>query len=337
MSPFSGQTVCVTGAGGYIGSWIVKLLLEKGYTVRGTIRNLDDPKNCHLRELYGAKERLNLFKADLLDYQSLLIAMNGCNGVFHTAFLMTNSREEIMELVPDEGARNVIKAAVETKVGRVVFTSSVGTVTMDPNRSPNTIIDDSCWSDLQYCKKTNNWYCYGKMVAEKAAWEEAHERRMDLVVINPALVVGPSLQSKLSPSFNHILGYLNGYNKTYDNKVQSYVHVIDVAKAHILVYETPTATGRYLCGGSVLHRGDVADILAKFFPEYPVPTKCMDYGESRVKPFKLSNQKLLDLGLVFIPVEQGLYETVKYLQENGHLSIATHLARLVQLLFVLPA
>ncbi|XP_047339768.1 cinnamoyl-CoA reductase 1-like [Impatiens glandulifera] len=321
MLPFSGQTVCVTGAGGFIASWIVKLLLEKGYTVRGTVRNLDDPKNCYLRELYGAKERLHMFKADLLDYQSLLRAMNGCNGVFHTAFPMNNSREE-MELVADEGARNVIKAAAETKVGRVVFTSSIGAVTMDPNRSPNTIVDDSCWSDLQYCKKTNNWYCYGKMVAEKVAWEEAQERRVNLVVINPVVVLGPLLQSNLNPSTGHILRYLNGCNKTYDNEVQSYVHVIDVAKAHILVYETPTSTGRYLCGESVLHRGDVADILAKHFPEYPIPTKCMDYGKSRVKPFKLSNQKLLDLGLVFIPVEQGLYETVKYLQEKGHLPIA---------------
>ncbi|GLT53967.1 hypothetical protein SLA2020_272010 [Shorea laevis] len=84
-SSASGLTVCVTGAGGFIASWIVKLLLEKGYTVKGTLRNPDDPKNAHLKELEGAKERLTLWKTDLLDYESLKAAIDGCDGVIHTA------------------------------------------------------------------------------------------------------------------------------------------------------------------------------------------------------------------------------------------------------------
>ncbi|KAH8522597.1 hypothetical protein H0E87_003294, partial [Populus deltoides] len=80
------QTVCVTGAGGFIASWIVKLLLEKGYSVKGTVRKPADPKNSHLRELEGAQERLTLCKADILDYESLKEAIDqGCDGVFHTA------------------------------------------------------------------------------------------------------------------------------------------------------------------------------------------------------------------------------------------------------------
>ncbi|CAL5444198.1 unnamed protein product [Camellia sinensis] len=90
MPSVSGQTVCVTGAGGFIASWIVKLLLEKGYSVRGTVRNPDDPKNSHLRELEGANERLTLCRADLLDFESLRKAINGCDGVFHTASPVTN-------------------------------------------------------------------------------------------------------------------------------------------------------------------------------------------------------------------------------------------------------
>lgn len=114
----SGQTVCVTGAGGFIASWLVKLLLARGYTVRGTVRNpgpcffshtclfcityvesfifsdrllsVDDPKNAHLRALEGAKERLALVKADLLDSDGLHVAINGCDGVFHTASPVTD-------------------------------------------------------------------------------------------------------------------------------------------------------------------------------------------------------------------------------------------------------
>ncbi|GMP34478.1 hypothetical protein CsSME_00007326 [Camellia sinensis var. sinensis] len=272
MPSVSGQTVCVTGAGGFIASWMVKLLLQKGYTVRGTVRNPDDPKNSHLRELEGAEERLTLCKSDLLDYQSLREAIDGCDGVFHTASPVTDDPEEMVEPAVN-GTKNVIIAAAEVKVRRVVFTSSIGAVTMDPNRSPDAVVDESCWSDLEFCKSTKNWYCYGKAVAEQAASNEAKERGVDLVVVNPVLVLGPLLQPTLNASIIHVLKYLNGSAKTYANSVQAYVDVKDVALAHILVFENPSASGRYLCAESVLHRGDVVEILAKLFPEYPIPTK----------------------------------------------------------------
>ncbi|XAR50476.1 Cinnamoyl-CoA reductase [Bertholletia excelsa] len=221
------------------------------------------------------------------------------------------------------GTKNVIIAAAEATVRRVVFTSSIGTVTMDPNRDPETVVDESCWSDLEFCKATKNWYCYGKAVAEQAAWDIAKEKGVDLVVVNPVLVVGPLLQPAVNASIIHILKYLNGSTKNYINAVQGYVHVEDVARAHILVYETPSASGRYLCAESVLHRGDVVEILAKFFPEYPIPLKCKDEMKPRLKPYKFSNQKLKDLGLQFTPVKQALYETVKNLQEKGHLPVPT--------------
>ncbi|KAL5574472.1 hypothetical protein UlMin_016171 [Ulmus minor] len=318
----SGQTVCVTGAGGFIASWMVKLLLEKGYTVKGTVRNPDDPKNSHLRELEGAKDRLYLLKADLLDYESLKEAIKGCTGVIHTASPVTDDPEQMVEPAVD-GTKNVIIAAAEAKVRRVVFTSSIGAVYMDPNRSPDVVVDESCWSDLEFCKNTKNWYCYGKAVAEQAAWEIAEEKGVNLVVVNPVLVLGPLLQPTVNASTIHILKYLTGSAKTYANSVQAYVDVKDVALAHILVLETPSASGRYLCAESVLHRGDVVEILAKFFPEYPIPRKCSDEVNPRAKPYKFSNQKLKDLGFEFTPVKQCLYDTVRSLQEKGHLPIPT--------------
>lgn len=110
-------------------------------------------------------------------------------------------------------------------------------------------------------------------MAEQAAWELAKEKGVDLVVLNPVVVLGPLLQSTINASSIHILKYLTGSAKTYVNAVQGYVHVKNVAHAHILVYETPSASGRYICGESVLHRGEVVEMLAKFFPEYPIPTR----------------------------------------------------------------
>ncbi|KAL9275963.1 Cinnamoyl-CoA reductase 1-like protein [Drosera capensis] len=318
--PVAVETVCVTGAGGFIASWLVKLLLAKGYNVKGTVRNPDDPKNSHLREMEGAKERLTLCKADLMEYESLKAAIAGCHGVFHTASPVTDDPEQMVEPAV-KGTRNVIEAAAEAEVRRVVFTSSIGAVYMDPNRGPDVVVDESCWSNLDFCKNTKNWYCYGKAVAEQAAWEAAKERGVDLVVVCPVLVLGPLLQPSVNASIVHILKYLTGSAKTYANAVQAYVHVYDVALAHILVYESQSASGRYLCAESVLHRGEVCTILAKFFPEYPIPSKCSDEVTPRVEPYKFSNQKLKDLGLQFIPVKQCLYDTVKSLQEKGHIPI----------------
>nr|GEU73830.1 bifunctional polymyxin resistance protein, ArnA [Tanacetum cinerariifolium] len=174
-------TICVIGAGGFIASWIVKLLLEKGYVVRGTVRNPDDAKNNHLWELEGPKERLTLYKADLLDFEGLREAIIGCDGVFHTASPISNKPEKMVEPAVT-GARNVILASAEAKVKRVIFTSSIGAVYMDPNRSHDVVVDESCWSDLEFCMNTKNWYCYGKALAEQAAWEEAKARGVDLVV-----------------------------------------------------------------------------------------------------------------------------------------------------------
>ena len=84
--PAMAVLVCVTGAGGFIGSWIVKLLLARGYAVRGTSRSAaDDPKNAHLWALDGAAERLAMVRVDLLDRPGLRAAFSGCDGVIHTA------------------------------------------------------------------------------------------------------------------------------------------------------------------------------------------------------------------------------------------------------------
>jgi hypothetical protein len=82
------QLVCVTGAGGFIGSWVVRELLLRGYRVRGTAR--DPSKNAHLLALDGAGERLTLCRADVLDCESLRAAFAGCHGVFHVASPVSN-------------------------------------------------------------------------------------------------------------------------------------------------------------------------------------------------------------------------------------------------------
>ncbi|KAJ7550386.1 hypothetical protein O6H91_07G098400 [Diphasiastrum complanatum] len=312
------ETVCVTGAGGFIASWLVKLLLERGYTVRGTVRNPDDEKNAHLRSFAGADDRLVLLRADITDYESINNAIKGCDGVFHTACPVIENFGLIQEAAIS-GTINVLKACSESRVTRVVVTSSIGAVYMDPSRPLHEVVNEDCWSDIDYLQATQNGYCLAKTLAERAAWQYAKQNRLNMVVVNPSVVLGPLLQSTMNASTTHILKYLTGSAKTYVNRCQAYVDVRDLAKALILLYETPSASGRYLCADRVLHRGELVDLLGDMFPQYPMPRKCSDEIMPRAQPFIVSSQKLKDLGFNFMPFKRCLEDTVISLQEKGFL------------------
>nr|CAB3480905.1 unnamed protein product [Digitaria exilis] len=337
MAPNDGeqeQLVCVTGAGSFIGSWVVRELLMRGYRVRGTARDPGDSKNAHLLELEGAKEKLSLLRADIMDPESLRAAFSGCHGVFHVASPVSNDPELVPVAVV--GTRNVMSAAAAEGVSRVVLTSSYGAVHMDANRSPDAVMDETCWSDYDFCARTGNWYCCAKMMAEITATEEAARLGLQLAVVLPCMTMGPMLQKDLNLSNHHVLRYLMGVKRSYPNAVAAYVDVRDVARAHVLAYETPSAAGRYLCAGVVLHRAQLVGMLRDLFPEYPVtakystfnipslerdPTKCEDDSKPRERPYKFSNQRLKDLGLEFTPLEKSLYEAVICMQKKGHLPI----------------
>ncbi|XP_057862653.1 cinnamoyl-CoA reductase 1 isoform X7 [Cryptomeria japonica] len=215
MEESSKETVCVTGAGGFLGSWIVNLLLQRGYNVRGTVRDVGDAKNAHLKSLEGAKERLKLLNAVLSDYDSLFTAINGCTGVFHTACPVPSHRvsnpEAEMVNPSVKGTLNVLKACSVAKVKRVIMTSSVVAVFVNPNRPMDALLDESCWSDPEYCEATENWYFMSKTVSEKNAWNCSKEFGLDLITICPSLILGPMLQPNTNASCLFIIKLLTLY------------------------------------------------------------------------------------------------------------------------------
>lgn len=149
------ETVCVTGANGFIGSWLVRALLEKGYTVRGTCQ--PRTPTSHLLSLPAAHLRLSLFDADLLDSAAIHAAVAGCSGVFHVASPCTleDPRDPQQELIRPavEGTLNVLEASRSAGARRVVVTSSISALVPNPGwphcEKP---VDESSWTDLDYCR-----------------------------------------------------------------------------------------------------------------------------------------------------------------------------------------
>ncbi|KAK9715743.1 hypothetical protein RND81_06G186400 [Saponaria officinalis] len=211
------KKVCVTGASGFIASWIVKLLLERGYVVHATVRNLnDETKTKHLVEMEGAKTRLHMYEANLLEEGSFDKAIHGCCAVFHTAspvlFVTPNPQEDLIDPAL-KGTQNVLASCAKTPtVKRVIITSSTVAVTHGGRHvTPETIVDETWFSTPEGCKGIpGEWYILSKTLAETAAWKYAKEKGMDLISINPALVIGPMLQPHTNWSSDVVFNLVNG-------------------------------------------------------------------------------------------------------------------------------
>ncbi|KAJ0851843.1 putative cinnamoyl-CoA reductase [Helianthus annuus] len=158
------KRVCIPEQEGYIGSWVVKLLLSKGYMVNGTVMR---PKNGHLKKLENAEERLHLFKADLLDFESLCAAFAGCSGVLHVASPVPLHVEILDPAIL--GTQNVLNACLQAKVEKVVVVSSGSAVLVNPKWPPDMELDESCWTDIEYANSIQDWYGVSKTTAEMEA------------------------------------------------------------------------------------------------------------------------------------------------------------------------
>ncbi|KAJ3669344.1 hypothetical protein LUZ60_011294 [Juncus effusus] len=324
MSSEEKRVVCVTGGSGYIASWLVKLLLERGYTVRASVRDPNDPRKTeHLRALNGAEERLHLFKANLLEEGSFDEIMHGCECVFHTASPFFNNPVDPQAELLDpavKGTLNVLNSCKKSEtVKRVIVTSSLAAVVVDEKpKGSDTVVDETFWSDTEFCEKFKIWYVLSKTLAEKAAWKFSKENEMDLVMINPGMVIGPLLQPTLNTSSGSILKLIDG-TPTFPNSVMGWVDVRDVAMAHILAYENPSANGRYILVEIMSHYSDIVKVIREIYPHLKLPEKCAD--ENPFPPvFQVSKDKAKSIGIDFIPLKTSLKDTIESLKEKGFVS-----------------
>jgi anthocyanidin reductase len=330
-----GTTVCVTGASGFMASWLVKRLLQKGYTVHATVR---DPENeakvRHLLDISGAAERLKLFRGELSEDGSYDAAVAGCHGVFHVAtpidFAPKDPENDVIKPAIN-GTLNVLKSCTKSKtVKRVVVTSSAATVSINESAEQNQYIDESCWTDVDFLqtKKPPTWsYPVSKTLAEQAALQYGKEQGLDVVTIIPVLVVGPSITPSVPSSVQLALSFLTGNPHTLQaikgmqlvSGSISLVHVDDVCSAHIFLMENPSAEGRHICCPINTSVPQLAKHLSKRYPQYNVPTQFEDVPQTA--KVNISSKKLVESGFSFkFGIDEIYDDAVEYFKTKGLLN-----------------
>lgn len=341
--------VLVTGGTGYMASWLVKYLLEDGYQVRITVRDLEnEDKFHHLKKIAnGTRGKLAIFEADLLDPKAFKKAMTGCNIVFHTAspFLMSGISNPKKQLIDPsyEGTRNVLEMVNKShSVKKVVFTSAISAIYGDASDIENT--KDQIFNEIYWNKSSNLKHeplGFSKTVAEREAWRIHDDQgRWKMVVLNPALILGPSLTTKsVSGSFDYIKKIANGTFKDGVPNVEcGFVDVRDVAHAHIFAAQDQYAEGRFMLVHEVKSMLEIASILkTKFgdrfpFPERLIPNKMLYFfgftkGLSRKyvlenvgKKINFDNKKSRhELGMNYKPIDVAAQELLQFIMDHNML------------------
>ncbi|MCW8039925.1 MULTISPECIES: aldehyde reductase [Acinetobacter] len=275
--------ILVTGATGYIASWVIKSLLEQGHTVHATVRDLNKKKSfAHLEKIANQSSgSLQLFQANLLEPGSFDQAMHGCEVVLHMAspFVVTNYKDAVKDIIEPAvlGTENVLNSVNKTEsVKRVVVTSSIASTygdAIDIRQTANNEFDESHWNTTS--SETHQPYPYSKVMAERKAWDmQKAQTRWDLVCINPALVLGPSLTpSTQSGSVEVLQQFANGMTLAGVPPMwNGIVDVRDVADAHLQAAFNPKAENRYIISGGTLSLLEMGKILRqRFGNKFPFP------------------------------------------------------------------
>lgn len=229
--------VLVTGANGHVGNMLVRLLSERGYRIRASVRDLKDREKTRPLADLGVE----LVQADLMQPETLRSAAEGVDGLFQVAAVyQTHAKDPQREIIEPSitGGMNMLRAAKAAGVKKVVFTSSVAAVGSDaPADKPLT---EDCWND-----DAKNPYFYAKTEAERRAWAFAKESGLQLVAINPGAVIGPGFY-RHTPSTQAFEALLRGKLPLVLPVGFTFVDARDVAAAHLLAYEKSEAQGRYL-------------------------------------------------------------------------------------------
>lgn len=275
------KKVLLTGITGFVGSHTAIQLLEKGYQVMGTLRDMKRANSIKkvIAQHTSHTDNLSFVEADLQNKHIWHKLMVGIDYVQHIAspFPKTMPKDENDLIVPArQGNINILSAASFSGVKRVVITSSTAAISYGQSKEKRKrLFHETDWTDLNRVDDITPYY-KSKTLSEKAAWDfiETDHSGLELSVVCPGLILGPLLEEDFNASANVIIKLMDGSMPAVPQIGFDIIDVRSIASLLILAMEQPEAKNqRYIGSSGYLTLSDVARVLKTAYPEMKIPSR----------------------------------------------------------------
>jgi dihydroflavonol-4-reductase len=246
----------VTGATGFVGAAVARALIHEGWEVVALARKGSDRRNVQGLQL-------QIVEGDLANRPSLDRALSGCQALFHVAADYRLGALDPQQLYQTnvEGTRNILEAATQAGLTRVVYTSSVATVGIPADGSPGNEETPVGLADMI------GHYKRSKFLAEQLV-RQAAQAGAPVVIVNPSTPIGPG-DVKPTPTGQIVLDAAAGRTPAYVDTGLNIVHVDDVAAGHLLAYHHGRPGERYILGGEDMTLREILFEIAKIVGRKP--------------------------------------------------------------------
>lgn len=323
----------ITGANGFVGSSVMRTLLDAGHDIRVLVRPNSDRRNL-------ADLPVEIAEGNLRDAASLKRAVNGCNNLFHVAadYRLWIPDPETMYQTNVHGTETLMLAAADAGIKRIVYTSSVAVLGLNNDGNP---ANEETPSSLQ---TMTGHYKRSKFLAEEAVNKLISQHQLPVVIVNPSTPIGPR-DVKPTPTGRIVLDTICDRMPAYVNTGLNVVHVDDVANGHLLAFEKGEIGQRYILGGEnltllqILETIDditgqprkrvrlphqlilpVAWVMEKIADITGIePRATVDSVRMAKKQMFFSSDKAIrELGYQYRPASEALRDAIAWFQENGY-------------------
>ncbi|GAB4347936.1 MAG: NAD-dependent epimerase/dehydratase family protein [Candidatus Abyssubacteria bacterium] len=325
--------VLVTGGSGYIGSAVVRELLEERKNkVRVLLRKTDDTRNLEGLDV-------ELVYGDITDYHSIVQALDGCDRVFHLAAIYAIWLPEPRQMywVNVQGTKNVLEACLQKKIKKVVYTSSVAALGAHGKIPANETAQFNLWH-------TRDHYYISKFRAEQVALDY-YRRGLPVVIVNPTNPCGPR-DIMPTPNGQLIISIIKGKLPGYVDGGINVSDIGDTAKGHVLAMEKGKPGEKYVLGNTNVSVKEYFDLIAHLgggkSPSIRIPKPVAVFSgylyqllaEITRKPpvttaawvrvgseysFWDSTKAVRELGMPQTPIRDSIRSAIDWFRENGYL------------------
>ena len=326
----------VTGATGFIGNRLVEKLINLGHEVNILARSQQKAN-----QLYG--NSITFFEGDLWNTNSIYDATRNCDVVFHlAAFANIWSKDKMLAFNTNvTGTKNILEAALQNKVKKVIFTSSAAVFPPSVN---GEMIDETATLPEQYLTD----YETTKAQAEELC-REFCKKGLNVVIVNPPRVFGPGLLNKSNSVTILIKKYIEGFWRIIPGKgdaIGNYVFIDDVVNGHILAMENGIPGEKYILGGTNISFNDFFNLISKvsgknyqlFHLPFPIilaasklelflaettgkkPLITPPWAKRYLQNRPVSSKKAIsNINYVVTPLDEGIRKTIEWLktEQNG--------------------